>query len=238
MDKPLISVCIPAHNEERFIGHCLESIRSAEQELGSNIEIVVAINRCTDKTEEIARSFDARFVYEDGKNLSRIRNAAANTASGKILVTIDADSRMSQNMLVEIKRYLDTGKVIGGGVLIKPERLSFGIIVTSFVILLFLLPYRVSAGLFWCRKRDFEAIGGFDENLLTGEDVDFAVRLKRFGRQHGKRFQTIFRAHIISSCRKFDQFGDWYLLNPVLLWKLFKGKNRKEADRLWYDVER
>jgi len=234
----VISVCVPARNEERLIAACLESIRNAEQRLGEPVEIIVILNRCTDRTEEIARSFGAVIVHEDAKNLSKIRNMGAKHAQSPILVTIDADCRMSPNMLLEVKTRLDSGKVIGGGVLIKPERLSLGIFITSLVLGCLLLPLRVSAGLFWCRLSDFERVGGFDEDLLTGEDVDFALRLKRLGRSQNKRFATILRAHIIGSCRKFDEFGDWYLMNPILLWKLASGRNRREADRLWYNVKR
>jgi glycosyltransferase involved in cell wall biosynthesis len=40
-------------------------------------------------------------VHEDRRNLAAIRNAAARAATGEIVVTIDADSRMSSNMLTE-----------------------------------------------------------------------------------------------------------------------------------------
>lgn len=206
--KPLISVCVPARNEEAFIGSCLESIRQAENVLAEPVEIIIALNRCTDGTEKIAKDYHAVIVREDAKNLSKIRNAAAKVAQGKILITIDADSRMSPNMLYEVKHHLETGKVIGGGVFIKPDRISPGIIVTGIVIALALIPLRVSGGLFWCYKKDFDAIGGFDENLVTGEDINFAVRLKQYGKKVGRKFKTIVRAHIVSSCRKFDKFGD------------------------------
>ena len=101
------------------------------------------------------------------------------------------------------------------------------------VILPALLIYRVSGGLFWCYRKDFEMLRGFNESLVSAEDVDFARRLKSCGKSKGKRFKTITKAHIVTSCRKFDQFGDWFLLkNPRLVWKIFQGKDQKAADRL------
>lgn len=237
MEAPLFSVCVPARNEEKFIGKCLESIRAAEKLSALPVEIIVALNRCTDRTEEIARSFAARIVHEDAKNLSRIRNVAAQAARGEILVTIDADSRMTPNMLSEIHKHLGTGRVIGGGVFIKPDRLSLGILCTGIFLALVFLPLRLSAGLFWCFKKDFDAIGGFDEKLITAEDADFAYRLRKHGKKTHRRLKTLFRAHIVTSCRKFDQFGDWYFLNPLRLWRFATG-HRQEADRHWYDVLR
>lgn len=236
--QPLISVCIPARNEELLIGKCLESIRVAERELGESVEIIVALNRCTDRTEDIAHHFNAITVKEDAKNLSKIRNATAKLATGKILVTIDADSIMTPNMFREIKKHLDMGKVIGGGVFIKPERMSLGIFITGIILTIIMLPFRVSAGLFWLYKRDFDAVGGFDESVLTGEDLDFGWRLKKYGRQHGKHYKMLFKAYIVTSCRKWDHFGEWYFANPLLLVRFFKGNNRTMADKHWYDVKR
>ena len=75
--------------------------------------------------------------------------------------------------------------------------------------------------------------------LVSVEDLDFAKRLKAHGKKQGKRFKTITRAHIVTSCRKFDTFGDWYLvLNPGLCGGFFTGKSQKDADDFYYDVER
>lgn len=42
-----ISVVIPAHNEEKYIGKCLESIIEASKLLKDQVEIIVVLNRCT-----------------------------------------------------------------------------------------------------------------------------------------------------------------------------------------------
>lgn len=231
------SIIIPAHNEEAFIGACLESIENAAKNYAGDIQIIVALNRCTDRTEEIARKQGAITVREDRRNLAKIRNTAARSAVGKIIVTIDADSRMTANMLEEIDQKLSTGKFIGGGVVILPERLSLGIFMSLLIILPALMIYRVSGGLFWCYRQDFEAIDGFNESLVSAEDIDFARRLKSYAKLRGKRFKTISKAHIITSCRKFDAFGDWFLFkNPHLVWKIFQGKDQKAADKFYYDV--
>ena len=233
------SVLIPAHNEEAYIGPCLQSIQDAAEKITAEVEIIVALNRCSDQTAAISAGHQAVSVIENSKNLARIRNAAARAATGDIIVTIDADSRMSLNMLAEIAAHLSTGKYIGGGVMIRPERWSVGIFMSVLTVLPFILIHRVSGGLFWCYRNDFEAIGGFNENLVSAEDLDFARRLRTRGRQDGRRFKTITRAHIITSCRKFDTFGDWYLFkNPSLVWNIMKGNNQTAADLFYYDVDR
>jgi glycosyltransferase involved in cell wall biosynthesis len=236
---PRFSILIPARNEERFLPACLESIQAAAASSREQVEIIVALNRCTDRTEMIALAHGAKVVHEDGRNLSRIRNVAARSARGDIIMTIDADSRMSRNMLVEIDRLLATGRYIGGGVLILPERWSLGIVVTALLLVPIALRHRVSAGLFWCLRKDFEAIGGFNESFVSVEDLDFAKRLKAHGESQGKRYKTILKAHIVTSCRKFDIFGDWYLVrNPALLRQIFSGRSQKAANHFFYDVKR
>ena len=234
-----VSILIPARNEERYLPGCLESVEAAARPFPDQVEMIVALNRCTDRTEEIALAHGAKVVHDDSRNLAKIRNAAARVATGEVIITIDADSRMTGNMLVEIDRLLQTGKYVGGGVTIRPERWSCGILLTVLLLAVMLLWRRVSGGLFWCLRNDFEAIGGFNENLVSLEDLDFAKRLKAYGMSKGKRFMTIKKAHIITSCRKFDVFGDWYLLvNPRLVRRILRGKSQEDADQFYYDVER
>jgi len=234
------SIVIPARDEERYIGKCLESIEEASKPYPNQVEVIVVINRCTDRTEEIAKEHNAVIVHNDSKCLSKIRNAGAREARGEILITIDADSTMSPNMLTEIDRLLNTGKYIGGGVKIIPERISVGIFVSMIIIFYpLVLLYRISGGLFWCYRKDFIMIGGFDESIVSAEDIDFALRLKAYGKKQGKRFKTIRRANIRTSCRKFDKFGDWFIFrNPKLFLRILQGKNQKDADELYYDIER
>jgi glycosyltransferase involved in cell wall biosynthesis len=236
---PRFSILIPARNEEGYLPGCLQSIGAAARPFGDEVEVVVALNRCTDRTEEIARQHGAKIVREDGRNLARIRNAAARAATGEIMVTIDADSRMTANMLVEVDRLLGTGRYVGGGAMVLPERWSLGIVATGIMLSGVMLRHRVSGGLFWCLRRDFEAIGGFNETWVSVEDLDFAKRLKAYGRSTGRRFKTITRAHIVTSCRKFDTFGDWYLVrHPGLVRRIFTGKSQADADMMYYDVKR
>lgn len=232
----MISVITPAHNEELLIKNCLRSVNVAAKVVPQEVEHIVVLNRCTDNTGEIATQLGARVITEDSRNLSRIRNKGAEACKGDILVTIDADSQMTPDMLLAVLRKLDSGKYIGGGVKIVPERISPGILCSLLVVGPFILWHGVSAGMFWCLRKDYEAIGGFDEKLSCIEDIDFGKRLKRYGKSVGKRYGTIRKAHIVTSCRKFDQFGDWYFIkNPMVVYRVFK-RDPKQADQFYYDV--
>jgi len=235
-----ISVIIPAHNEEEYIGNCLDSINKAKETFSEEVEVIVVLNRCTDKTEQIALSKNAKVIIEDSKNLSKIRNAGVRASTGEIIATIDADSEMSSNVFFEIDKALTSGKYIGGGIKIKPERYSLGIFLTyTFVDVAFFLT-RMSAGLFWLRRKDFEIVGGFNENLSVAEDLDFVKRLKIQGKKRGFKYGRLPNSHIITSCRKFDKFGDWHAIKIMLfeskkLRDAYNNKNSEYADAYFYD---
>ncbi|WP_211289665.1 hypothetical protein SPSIL_018180 [Sporomusa silvacetica DSM 10669] len=235
------SIVIPAYNEKKYIPRCLDSIVAASTPYKNQVEIIVVLNRCTDRTEEIALSYNCIIVKEDTKNLSKIRNAGAKIARGEILITIDADSWMADNMLNEIEKQLITGKYIGGGVAMQFERVSLGIIASALVLFIPLLIKHglISGGLFWCFKKDFDVINGFDDNVRIAEDVDFALRLREWGKKCGKTFKTITKPRLMTSCRKFDIFGDWlYVKKPKLVLDYLNLKKQKHADEIYYDIKR
>jgi glycosyltransferase involved in cell wall biosynthesis len=235
----MLSIIIPARNEEEHLPLCLESIRLSARQAGISPEVIVVLNRCTDRTEEIACSYGCIVVSDDRKNLSCIRNTGARTASGEALITIDADSQMRADMLPKICRLLENPKIIGGGTFIVPDRFSPGIICTFSILIPIALLYGISGGLFFCRRDAFAAVNGFDESFVSVEDIDFARRLRAYARQHNKKFYNLFTTYITTSTRKFDRFGDWFFLkNPKLLRQLFGGKNAAAANKVWYDFER
>lgn len=234
---PQISIVIPAHNEEAYLPRCLESIRAAETHLRAPVEVVVVLNRCTDRTEDIAKESGATIVEEPAKNLAKIRNTGIRSTRADTIVTIDADSWMSANMLNEVSRNMATNRYVGGGVRIMPERISLGILFSTMTFAPRLILERSWAGMFWLRRQTFEAVGGFDEALVSAEDVDFARRLRRYGRSAKLRYGIITRAHIVTSCRKFDHFGDWYLFrNRRLVSRILSGHDQEAANHFYYDL--
>lgn len=239
----LISVIIPAHNEERYIGKCLKSIKIAAREISDEVEIIVVANRCTDRTADIARRYGVEVLENSDKCISIIRNAGVRASNGRVIVTIDADSVMHKTALAEIKELLRSGKYIGGGAIPMFDRMSLGIAISGAYVALNLLPTMIKSGgfisatMFWFSRKAFDKIGGFDESLVSLEDADFARRLKALGERYGKKYGTLKNGVVLTSSRKFDEFGDWYLIkNHKLTKRIFTGKDRQAADEFYYDV--
>ena len=246
MKTPIFSVIIPAHNEEKYIGKCLEAIKKSSAPFAAgDVQIIVSANRCTDGTADIAKSYGAEVCENEVRSISGVRNSGAALAKGNIIVFIDADSLMSEGALSEIKEMLSSGDFIGGGTRAKFDRMSLGIIVSSAYIATKLIPIMkkhraaLMGGMFWCFRSDFEGLGGFDESLVSLEDMDFAIRLKKLGDERGVKYGVLKRSFITTSSRKFDEFGDWYLVkNRELTKAIFTGKDREAADKFYYDVRK
>jgi glycosyltransferase involved in cell wall biosynthesis len=232
---PLFSIVIPAYNEANYLPEGLAAIERAVKALVAPVEVILADNQSTDATAAIAREWGARVVTAEPRCIAAVRNAGGHAAQGTYLVFVDADSRMSPNMLVEIRRTLESGKYVGGGVFdMRPDRWSAGIAATFALLYIGAWLTRISGGLFFTTREAFETIGGFDERLLALEDVDFAKRLKRYGRKKRQRFSHLRSATLHTSVRKFDTFGDWYIFrNP---WKIIQcmRNDPRTADEIWY----
>ena len=206
--KTHISVIIPAHNEEKYIRRCIHSIKKAAERFKGNTEIIVVCNRCTDKTAQIAKENGARVLFNEDRCIAKVRNAGIDAANGKIIVTIDADNRMTPGTLNEIYRLLRSGKYIGGGAPIRFERYSFPLWCNDILCRVSFMITGLYSGIFWAKKETFDAIGGFVDKKAM-EDVATAKLLKQYGKKKGKKYTTLKKNVLINSTRKYDDLGDW-----------------------------
>jgi hypothetical protein len=71
------------------------------------------------------------------------------------------------------------------------------------------------------------------------EDLDFTRRPREHGRHIGRRFVNLRSAPVVTSCRKFDHFGDWHVF--AMLRRVGEvrasttGADRTFVDRYFYD---
>ncbi|MFZ4434480.1 MAG: glycosyltransferase [Microthrixaceae bacterium] len=208
---PALTVVVPAHDESELLPSCLRAIRISVERAGVRAETVVVANRCHDDTAELAERAGARLVVDDHRNLSAVRNAGIDAARGRAVVTVDADCRMHPRTIRTALGFLAGGAHVGGAVKVRPERRSPGIDASYAVVELLTAVTGLGGGVFWAGRRDLHAIGGFDESLLVGEDLDLARRLRRHGRRTGRRFAILTGCPLVASCRKFDRYGDWHM---------------------------
>jgi hypothetical protein len=93
---------------------------------------------------------------------------------------------------------------------IELERKSLPILLVYCMLVPFTWLFGIDTGVVFCRRRDFDAVGGYNEDLLLGEDVTFLFDLKHRGKKRGRKLTRLAGAEALGSTRKFDQHGDWH----------------------------
>lgn len=100
-DKILLSVVLATRNEEANIGDCIRSVR------GIADEIIIVDEESTDKTREIAKSLGANVYIEPHHEIFHItKQKAIDNASGKWILQLDADERVTQELSYEIAKVI------------------------------------------------------------------------------------------------------------------------------------
>ena len=98
-----VSIVIPAYNEERYIGACLDSIAAQSQ---APFEVIVVDNNSSDRTAEIAAKYPfVRVIREPCQGRVFARNAGFDVATGDIIGRIDADTRLPANWVAYIQQF-------------------------------------------------------------------------------------------------------------------------------------
>ena len=235
----MISVIVPAFNEEAWLPATLQTIRAAADHLrarsGVGVEVIVVDNNSTDGTAAVARDLDATVVHEPVQSIGRARNAGARQATGDVLVFIDADVLVPRTLLEAIHATMSDPRCIGGGVDTeqRPRHLLVRLHLRAWRLLAALTPMVQGATQF-CRRSAFEQVGGYGEDVWMGEDTDFYRDLRRLAGRTGGRVRLIRSPRVRPSSRRFDQWPLWKILiwtNPVFI-ALFR--RWKAAWAGWY----
>lgn len=200
-------------------------------------EIIVVDNNSSDKTNEVAQSAGGvRVVFEEYNQISKARNTGARAANGPFLLFIDADTRVSGDLISASLSALNSGKYCGGG-----ANVTFDCMPTFIIRLLCQLwqfmarRLGLAAGCFvFCLKEAFDDIGGFSEQVYAGEEIYFSRDLSKWGRNHEKEFLLLDIAAVTSS-RKFSSYRTIKILSLILLLGLFPWLVRfRRVCNFWY----
>jgi glycosyltransferase involved in cell wall biosynthesis len=126
----VLSLIIPASNEEGWIGHCLEAVAGSDP-VPEGLEVIVVANGCRDRTAEVARSFTARLpglrVLElaQGSKPGAL-NAGDAAARGELRAYLDADCVLSRGVLAALAAELARdGSVYAGATPVIPRARSW-----------------------------------------------------------------------------------------------------------------
>lgn len=107
MTKPKISLVIVAMNEERTVGKVLEAACNFVD------EIIFVDSGSTDRTIEIAKSFEVKLVHQDWLGYSAQKNYAISLASGEWILSLDADEILTPALAEEICEVVISPSAVG-----------------------------------------------------------------------------------------------------------------------------
>ena len=185
--KPIISVIIPVHNGQNYIGKCINALLNMQYP-DEKYEIIVVDNNSTDDTATIIKSLPVKYVFEAKLNPYIARNRGASVAQGKILAFIDADCVVHTDWASEIERTFRREDVdalqgycggINNNVWAKFAQLDHDILMKRITAEKYLK--QIDTRNFAIKRTIFEYMGGFDERLKHCGDWEFGARLHNAG---------------------------------------------------------
>ena len=180
-----LSVVIPAKNEERLLARCLLALQREREAFGHVGEIIVVDNGSTDQTIAIAAEHSVLACCSDG-TIAHVRNTGARCTQGGILCFIDADVEVvagwSQAIVDHVAAVGERvrGQVFGCLVGIDETGPWIEQAWHDFMSGNRNVTY-INSGNLIIHRDLFLQLGGFNERLITGEDVDLCQRARALG---------------------------------------------------------
>ncbi|MDP2932956.1 MAG: glycosyltransferase family A protein [bacterium] len=204
-----ITVIVPAYNEEKYIGDCLQSLLNNPPE---NLEEIIVVNNAsTDNTAAIAARFSrVRVVEEPIKGLTHARQRGMKEAKSELLAYVDADTRINRHWYDVLNRAFSSNPklVCLSGPYNYYDLGGLNRAWINFYWRLVILTYWMNrcvviGGNFAARKSALEKMGGFDTSIaFYGEDTNIARRIRSVGKIRFSREFTL-----LTSGRRFVKDG-------------------------------
>lgn len=223
-----ITIVVPCKNEEDYIHHLLDSLRS--QNIGDT-RIIIA-DCSTDNTRQVIKDNSISLNVEiiEGGPVSIAKNNGAKLVTTPYILFIDADVRFFKNNVIQdAVNKIESMNLDLVGLNIKSydkdprAMIGFTIFNTINHTLKYFSPFAVGA--FMLTRRDkFEEFGGFPEQFATSEDYFLS-------RKYSPKKFRIVKHHFGQDSRRFKKMG--YMGMAKYLVKNFVNRNNKAYwDRL------
>jgi len=229
--RPLVSVLIPAHNEEKSIIRCLDSVRRNSYR---KIEIIVIDDASTDNTAQLVmnyickhpnRSISLLVMPKNRGKAGALNHALGRQAQGDLIMTLDADSVLHKQAIKNAVTYFDDPKIAGVaanvrimdtstilGLLQKFEHMIgyrskkfYSMVNSEFIVGVVASTYRRSI---------LQEVDLYDEDTVT-EDIGLSLKVVSLG-NHSHRI--IYAADVVAKTEGVQTFGA--LVKQRYRWKM------------------
>ena len=178
----LISVIIPAYNEEKLIASCLSSLQK-QSFPKQNYEVIVIDNASTDKTGEIAKKMGVRVVFEPQKGIALALKKGFTQAKGQIVVVTDADTVVNPHWLRNIRYYFQKNPnlvLLVGRIILRPVTVLS--LISEVVMNFSYLFLKMSSGANFAIRKDIYRKLSLNEKINFNWENDLSLRARKEGR--------------------------------------------------------
>lgn len=180
---PLLSVVVIGRNEGLRLQRCLKSVRDMQAPRGS-VEVVYVDSASTDNSRELALELGAQVIaiHPTRPTAALGRNAGWRASSGQFILFLDGDTILDSAFVVQsLEDFGDnTAVVFGNRREIHPEASIYN----SVLDLDWIFPVGIvdsCGGDALIRREALEAVGGYDESLIAGEEPEMCRRMRERG---------------------------------------------------------
>ena len=229
----MISVVIPALNEEKYIGRLLDSLLCQTHRA---FEVVVVDGNSGDNTREIVKSYKSKMknlklVVSDKKSVGSDRNAGASHASYSRILFLDADCCLQKDFLEKTLKEIEERKLELTTCYVEPmcpfliDKVGFAFLNFYMAVTSYFKPQTPGYCIFTTKKLH-EKIGGFDPSIKVAEDWDYSQRAKKY-----VKFGVLNSIKVLYCMRRFEEEGRLKLYFKYLLmgfYRFFIGEIRTE----------
>lgn len=229
----MISIVIPAYNEETLLAATLHAVRASADATGVPYEVIVVDDGSTDRTAEIATAAGARVVSVHLRQIGAARNAGAKLAAGDLLVFVDADTLVTPEVLRGAVRAVSAGAV-GGGSAARVESGDpwWGPPLIAFASWLMRTAGWAAGCFIFVRADVFHRAGGFDERYFASEEIHLSRAVKKHGRF------VMLREFVTTSGRKGRLFTARQVAGQFAMALVPGTLTRRDRLGMWYAGDR
>lgn len=231
--KAMVSVVIPAFNEEELINRCLDAF--IKRNTSQKFEVILVDNNSTDRTVKFAKNYltklNLRILIQKQKGRGAARYMGFENAKGTFILSTDADCLVPSNWIEEhTKTIHESNSVAVTGTCKINDLGTFSNVILNFTLPMFMKTYKLFTGHYWLSgfnfaiyKDVYDKSGGFNPDLNVQEDTELAFRVAKIG-----KIKLVSGLPVLFSGRRFKK-GIIKGLIPYLVtfssYFLFKNEN-------------
>lgn len=170
-----VSVIIPAHNVEKYVGRCLRSILSQDYP-AEKFEVIIVNDGSTDKTARALEAFSGNikvFNHSEKRGLSSALNTGISNAKGQYVIRLDADDYVHSSYISTLHNFLEQNKhmdAVACDYLLVDDQ-------ENVISRRNCIEFPIGCGIMF-RMEHLIQIGLYDEQFLMQEDRELRLRFE------------------------------------------------------------